>query len=144
MIVNLVLLKKDGKKKSFTLERTVTVLGRGGDCDLRIPIETVSKKHCQLSLDGQILKIRDLGSRNGTSLNDKEIKEEMVINAGDSIKIGPLKFILQIDGKPEKIELSNKMAPKTSQEDTFSDSLDKLDELGQDFGLDSSINANNA
>lgn len=102
MDVNLVLLKKNGSQKVIPMPSSVTVIGRQRNCDLRIPLMSVSKRHCQLSLSDGILKIRDLGSRNGISHNGKAVKEAEIA-AGDSIEIGPLKFIFQIDGKPEKI-----------------------------------------
>jgi pSer/pThr/pTyr-binding forkhead associated (FHA) protein len=102
MDVNLVLLKKNGLHKSFPLPSSVTVIGRRHNCDLRIPLTSVSKKHCQLNHDGGVLKIRDLDSRNGTHLNGKRI-DEAAIQPGDSIKIGPLTFVLQIDGQPQTV-----------------------------------------
>ncbi|MHC4185792.1 MAG: FHA domain-containing protein, partial [Planctomycetota bacterium] len=103
MDVNLVLFKKNGSRKSFTLPSSVTVIGRRSDCDLYAPLTSVSKRHCQLHCDQGILKIRDLGSRNGTYLNGKRINEA-VIQAGDHIKVGPLTFALQIDGQPENVD----------------------------------------
>lgn len=100
MDVNLVLLRKDGSQKSLPLQSNVTVIGRRHSCDLRIRLMSVSRRHCQLNRDGGVLQIRDLGSRNGTYLNGKRI-DEAVVQAGDSIEIGPLAFVLQIDGQLE-------------------------------------------
>jgi len=114
MDVNLVLFKKDGSQKTFSLSSDVTVIGRRGDCDLRIPVLTVSRRHCQLSLNNGVLKIRDLGSRNGTYLNGKPV-DEADLRAGDYIKIGPLTFELQIDGQPREVVPPQKLkseAPK--------------------------------
>ncbi len=102
MNVNLVLFKKDGSQKVISLHTSVTVMGRRHSCDLCIPLMSVSKRHCQVSHDNGVLKIRDLGSRNGTILNGKPV-EEAVIHAGDCVKIGPLGFLFQIDGQPEKV-----------------------------------------
>jgi len=102
MHVNLVLFKKDGTQKLFPLSSNITVIGRRHDCDLRIPLTLVSRRHCKLSKNNKIINIRDLGSRNGTFLNGKRIKEA-AINAGDYIGIGSLTFLLQVDGKPEKV-----------------------------------------
>jgi pSer/pThr/pTyr-binding forkhead associated (FHA) protein len=102
MDVNLVLLKKNSPHKLFPLPSTVTTIGRRHSCDLCIPLTSVSKKHCQLNHDDGVLKIRDLDSRNGTYLNGKRVNEA-VIQAGDSIKIGPLTFVLQINGQPQTI-----------------------------------------
>jgi pSer/pThr/pTyr-binding forkhead associated (FHA) protein len=101
MDVNLVLFKKDGSQQSFSLPSNITMLGRRHDCDLCIPLKEVSRRHCQLSQNNKSIKIRDLDSRLGTFLNGKRI-DETPINAGDYIKIGPLTFQIQIDGKPEK------------------------------------------
>ncbi len=102
MDVNLVLFKKDGSQKAFTVASDNTIIGRRHDCDLCIPLTVVSKKHCQLNLNKEAVKIRDLDSRNGTFLNGKRI-DETTVKAGDYIRIGPLTFLLQIDGEPEKI-----------------------------------------
>ena len=115
--VNLVLFKKSGSHKAFPLPSSVTVIGRRHDCDLRIPIMSVSRRHCQLNYNKGVLKIRDLGSRNGTRLNNKPI-DEAAIQAGDSVEIGPLTFVFQIDGQPQKSALSDFSAQNLSSQDT--------------------------
>ncbi len=130
MDVNLVLLKKNGSHKFFPLPSSVTVIGRRHSCDLCIPLMSVSRKHCQLNYDEGVLKIRDLGSRNGTYLNDKRINEA-VIQAGDSIKIGPLAFVLQIDGQPKDIAESSLAAQSSSRQDVATE--DTVDEQVDDF-----------
>ena len=136
MDVNLVLLKKNGSHKFFPLPSSVTVIGRRHNCDLCIPLASVSKKHCQLNSDNGVLKIRDLGSRNGTHLNDKRI-DEATINAGDSVKIGPLTFIIQINGQPETFTEYNSIHQDSPQDTEMDDEqldnfaeLDDLDDLG--------------
>jgi len=100
--VNLVLFKKDGSSKNFPLPSSITVIGRRHDCDLCIPLMVVSRRHCQLSQNNEAVRIRDLDSKGGTYLNGKRISEATV-QAGDYITIGPLTFLLQIDGEPAKI-----------------------------------------
>ncbi|HEC02010.1 MAG TPA: FHA domain-containing protein [Phycisphaerales bacterium] len=102
MDVNLVLFKNDGSQASFSLPDGVAVLGRSHDCELRIPLKVVSRKHCQLSPNQQSLKIQDLDSRGGTFVNGKRINAAS-LKAGDYIRIGPLTFLVQIDGKPNEI-----------------------------------------
>ena len=110
MDVNLVLFKKDGSQKAFSVPSDNTIIGRRHDCDLCIPLMIISKRHCELNQNKEAVKIRDLDSRNGTFLNGKRINETTV-KAGDYIRIGPLTFLLQIDGKPEKI-IPPKAKPK--------------------------------
>ncbi len=111
MDVNLVLFKKDGSQKAFSVASDTTIIGRRHDCDLCIPLMVVSKRHCQLNQNKEAVRIRDLGSRNGTFLNGKRINETTV-QPGDYIKIGPLTFLLQIDGEPEKIVPPKQAQPK--------------------------------
>jgi predicted component of type VI protein secretion system len=99
MQVVLVMFRGEGDRRSFSLPRDVTVMGRREDCDLRIPLGEVSRKHCRLIADGDTLKIEDLGSSNGTFVNGQRIQESPV-NPGDVIQIGPIMFVVQIDGTP--------------------------------------------
>jgi pSer/pThr/pTyr-binding forkhead associated (FHA) protein len=102
MDVNLILFKNNGSQKVISLPSNVTIIGRRQDCDLRIPLMPVSRRHCQLILNNESLKIRDLGSRNGTFLNGKRITDEIIAQAGDNITIGPLTFGIQINGQPKE------------------------------------------
>jgi pSer/pThr/pTyr-binding forkhead associated (FHA) protein len=103
MKVNLIFIKKDGTTDFFTLPSSVTLLGRREDCDFCIPLSCVSRRHCEINLDQGKVTVRDLKSRNGTLINGKLI-EETVMNAGDVLKIGPIKFVLQVDGVPADLE----------------------------------------
>ena len=111
MDVNLILFKKNGSQKVFPLPSSITVVGRRHDCDLRIPLMPVSRRHCQLSFNNETLNIRDLGSRNGTYLNGKRI-DEATAQPGDYIKIGPLTFALQINGQPKEVVPPEQAAEK--------------------------------
>ena len=114
MDVELVLFKKGGSQKSFSLPDSTTVIGRRGDCDLCIPLKTVSRRHCQFNQNKETIKIRDLGSRSGTFLNGKRI-DEAAVKAGDYIRIGPLIFGLQINGRPENIVPPKPVKPKPAK-----------------------------
>ncbi len=120
MEVNLLMARQNGAEKSFSLSSSVTVIGRRRDCDLRIPVATVSKRHCQLNQSDGTLTIRDLGSRNGTIVNGQAVKEEF-IQAGDRIEIGPVRFIVQVDGKPEKAGPDKPAKIEEELEDAFND-----------------------
>jgi len=114
MDVELVLFKKGGEQKSFSLPDSTTVIGRRHDCDLCIPLKTVSRRHCQLNQNKETISIRDLGSRSGTFLNGKRI-DEAAVKAGDYIRIGPLIFGLQINGRPENIAPPKPSKPKPAK-----------------------------
>ncbi len=102
MDVNLVLFKKNGTTKSFRLPSTVTVIGRRQESDLCVPLMVVSRRHCELNIEQNRLKVRDLGSRNGTYINGQRV-DQAEINAGDNIQIGPVTFGVQINSEPEEL-----------------------------------------
>lgn len=141
----LVLFGKNGRRKSISIKTGMTILGRRPDCQVRIPLSIISRKHCRISNKDDRLIIQDLGSANGTFVNDQQITESE-IKAGDQIKIGPMNFVIQVDGQPDNIsqpdddssdnELSGSHIPSGSK--PTGDSLSDLD-LSADAGLDDSF-----
>ena len=75
------------------------MVGRGDDCDLRIPDHSVSRRHAKIepSPDGYI--VTDLGSTNGTFVNDTQVTAdgEVPVANGDKLRVGPLEFTVRID-----------------------------------------------
>ncbi|HOD82353.1 MAG: FHA domain-containing protein FhaA [Planctomycetes bacterium ADurb.Bin126] len=102
MDVNLVMFKTNGQRKDFPVRSAVTVIGRGENCDLQIPLVSVSRRHCEISAAGDQIKAKDLASSNGTYVNNKRITE-VELKAGDRLVIGPVIFTVQVDGQPEEI-----------------------------------------
>ena len=104
MDVKLVMFKSNGQRKNFPLEGNTLVIGRGQDCGLRIPLLSVSRRHAQLSIQGEGLYVKDLGSSNGTYIDNQRIADDQAVEAGCRLAIGPVVFTLQIDGQPEQIK----------------------------------------
>jgi pSer/pThr/pTyr-binding forkhead associated (FHA) protein len=102
MNLTLYLFKAAGDPKVFNVRKGKTIIGRREDCDLRIPLSQVSRKHAMLLVQEGAVSIRDLGSVNGTFVNNERVSEQKLA-AGDHIVIGPVVFTVQIDGKPEKV-----------------------------------------
>jgi len=114
MDVKLVMFKSDGARKDFDVADGLTVVGRGEDCGLRVPLLSVSRRHCELTLAGDEFRVKDLGSSNGTYVNNKRITE-VVLNPGDRMVVGPVVFTVQIDGEPSDIQpakIKTKAEPK--------------------------------
>jgi pSer/pThr/pTyr-binding forkhead associated (FHA) protein len=140
MDVSLVLFKKNGSQKNFSLASNITVLGRRHDCDLCIPLGDVSRRHCQLDRNDETLQIRDLGSRNGTFLNGQQVNGESTVKAGDYLRIGPLTFQFQINGQPQKTTPPQDRPPKAEKKQparTADDDDDLLDlDIDEDVNVD--------
>lgn len=126
MNVNLVLVTKSGQQKVFPLTSGLVVIGRRRNCDLSIPLESVSRRHCQIDVSNGQVTIRDLGSKNGTYLNGKRI-DQALAKAGDRLQVGPIVFVLQVDGQPARIEPPRQ---GTARPAATEDGLEDLDASG--------------
>ncbi len=73
--------------KKFNLDRPSLIIGRSSKADIQIDQESVSRNHCKIINTGKTIMLRDLGSTNGTYIND-ELVDEYVLRDGDFIKIG--------------------------------------------------------
>src|SRR5580704_4789454 len=81
---------------TIRVPRGKLLIGRETDCHLRLDSKSVSAHHCVLLLDEYTLRIRDLGSTNGTFLNGNRIgKHEAILLHDDTVSIDQLTF--QID-----------------------------------------------
>ena len=99
MDILLIMFKEDGEGKEFPIESGKTIIGRQEECDLRIPLSEVSRRHAVMTVDDKVVTLRDLGSSNGTYINNERIAEQK-LSAGDHIVIGPVVFTVRIDGEP--------------------------------------------
>jgi len=102
MVATLVIVKRDGRHKEIPLRPGVSVIGRRPDCDIRVPLAVVSRKHCRIVHQDDGTVVQDLGSVNGTYVNSERVTEAPV-RAGDVLAVGPFAFIIRIDGQPQKI-----------------------------------------
>jgi pSer/pThr/pTyr-binding forkhead associated (FHA) protein len=137
MEVLLVMFRDGGDSRPFTVKKDVTLIGRREDCDLRIAVGDVSRKHCRLIVSAGQVEVEDLGSSNGTFVNGTKISRAPV-TAGDTIQIGPVAFVVQIDGEPPITEA--KPVKKQSKAAAVDDEID-IDELDilNDSGGDSNV-----
>ena len=100
--------KQDGKL--IPLNTKKFLIGREQDCHLRPGSESVSRHHCAITIDDFTVRIRDLGSSNGTSINGKRIIGVHEAKPGDALQVGNLDFEIVFNevatpgttGAPEK------------------------------------------
>jgi pSer/pThr/pTyr-binding forkhead associated (FHA) protein len=69
----------------------VTV-GRSADCDLQIPDTYISSRHARFANDNGDLTIEDLGSTNGTYVNQELIHGRLLLERGDIVQVGGVLF----------------------------------------------------
>jgi diguanylate cyclase (GGDEF)-like protein len=73
--------------RKYNVDRPSIVIGRSSKADIQIDQEAVSRNHCKLINTGKSIMLRDLGSTNGTYINDEQV-DEYVLRDGDLVKIG--------------------------------------------------------
>jgi len=115
------------KGREFIFEEpSWCVIGRGEDCTIRLPSDAehagVSRHHCLLEITPPEIRLRDLGSLNGTYLNgnkvgqrtaylppeeaERESARTLVLKDGDEVRIGHTIFRIAVVGSANVEEVS--------------------------------------
>ncbi len=96
--------------KEIAIAGNQFVIGRDEDCNLRPASPAISKKHCAVFYkDGEPF-VKDLGSTNGTFLNDEQVEGERPLVEGDKVRVGPLDFTVKLLGlKSDATPLPNSL-----------------------------------
>lgn len=97
-----------GEQFAFS-EKTLVLIGRSRDCDVRLPDATVSRRHCLIELEPYGVWVRDLESLNGTYLNGlrlgKKVREAELTEPGltsrrlfdgDELSVGEHAFVVNL------------------------------------------------
>ena len=82
-----------GSYPLIPVQRPVLLIGRHPECDFRIDLPKISRRHCCVALAYDRILVRDLGSHNGVRVNGRVVEEAM-LQAGDEVAIGPLIYRL--------------------------------------------------
>ena len=98
MNIQLIMPTGQGRERTFTLDKEVSIVGRDHKCHLRIPLGNVSREHCRIERDQGLVYLRDLGSTNGTYVNNTRVDEIVTLGAGDVIQIASVKFTVHFPG----------------------------------------------
>lgn len=91
----LLILTGKHKGKTLTLTSDVVIIGRDPQANIRVNSNEVSRKHCEIRVQGDRLIVKDLGSRNGTFINGDIIFSETELKPGQTLHVGTMVFELQ-------------------------------------------------
>jgi hypothetical protein len=87
----------DGSNRNYQLKQGGNVVGRGQDADFRLPDTGVSRRHLEITWDGQSAMLADLGSTNGTTVNNNPVQTWQLAD-GDVIRIGHSSLVFRSQG----------------------------------------------
>ncbi|MBN2171759.1 MAG: SpoIIE family protein phosphatase [Candidatus Krumholzibacteriota bacterium] len=87
------------RSQSLADARLCTI-GRSHSCDLILDDPAVSRRHARLFREGGEWWIEDLGSRNGTFVEDRRLATPRALKGGERIQIGPARLRLRPGGQP--------------------------------------------
>lgn len=100
MVVRFHVVAPAAKQRTFTV-RLPILLGRGDEAKFRIQHDLVSRRHCELfEREGEVY-VRDLGSTNGTFLNDEQVpvSTKTRVPPGGIVRVGGLAFSVDYESK---------------------------------------------
>ena len=87
----------DGSNRNYSLKQGGNVVGRGQDADFRLPDTGVSRRHLEITWDGQSATLADLGSTNGTTVNGTPVQTWQLAD-GDVVRIGHSSLVFRTQG----------------------------------------------
>jgi adenylate cyclase len=72
----------------------MTIGRAAGQCDFVVANGTVSRRHARLTLTGEALQVEDLGSTNGTAVNDTKLDagKPVALQAGAKLRLGDVEL----------------------------------------------------
>jgi LCP family protein required for cell wall assembly len=98
-------------ERRFDLVRFPVHVGRGPESDLQLDDAFVSAEHAEIGLSGDRLWVRDLGSTNGTRLNDRSLQPRtpVPLQDGDQLRLGASTLLYRANGR-------SAVAPRESEQ----------------------------
>jgi predicted component of type VI protein secretion system len=79
--------------KVYAMVGTIAV-GRSSESDICIPIDEISRHHAKLQSAAEGVVVEDLGSANGTYVNDQRVHTGTLLRPGDEVRFDTVRFLL--------------------------------------------------
>jgi uncharacterized protein YkwD len=98
-MIKVVVKAPDGTRELAFTDPTV-LIGRSGDCGIKLTDLKSSRKHAKLEKVGNEWRVSDLDTPNGTKLNGRDVND-VPLNAGDEVRVGETSImIVELDTPP--------------------------------------------
>lgn len=105
MIKLLVTNRSSGETRQYQFSQNTITFGRQADCDVSLETSGASRKHAVILVTKNLVELEDLGSGNGTTLNQNRLppKERWPLKTGDKIRIEDIEIDVQIESATDKV-----------------------------------------
>ena len=127
----LVVVGGDAKAKEVDL-KLPTVIGRGRDVSLTLPHPLVSRRHTELFEKDGYLFVKDLGSLNGTYVNNRRIDSEHRLAPNQLLTLGNVTFRAVYDTFENEASTENNDIGSKAENDTKNTDLEKEETVNFD------------
>jgi len=116
--------------QTFEIPRGRFIIGREPDSQLSLDSSFVSRHHCVLLMDDYTVRIRDLGSKNGTYVNrDLAPTGERILAHGDTVRVGDMVIRIELESGTASASLETQnVGPETIDHPGHSPEKPKVDQ----------------
>jgi len=94
--------------KSLPGNKMRLILGRGTTADVVLTDDGASRAHAAIAWNGQSWSIEDLGSRNGTKVNEDVLRGNRALRDGDRIRIGKTELVFELQTTPGTVSVTKR------------------------------------
>ena len=116
MPVHLILFQ-GGHRLGLDLKDGVYRVGRDEPADIVVPDKTISSVHAEIQVMGVSVLLRDLGSTNGTFVNDERIRAARELKPSDRIRLGGVQVTIEYPAeKKERLPQTAPIVPAIKQQ----------------------------
>jgi len=124
------LIIDQGKQKGrvIPIAQACFMIGRDRDCQLRPAADSVSRRHCILTVRDSSLYVADCRSSNGTFVNDRRLEDERELHPSDCLKVGPMTFVVGVATSIAPGEVAARRAGNNMDEETVAQMLLAMDD----------------
>lgn len=109
-------------RREVNLKSLPLTIGRGKDVSLTLSHQLVSRKHCRIFSENDLLHVEDLSSLNGTYVNNKQIEGIQTLEPGQLLTLGNVTFRAVYETPAETVGLKQQ-----NEEDTNGNGFEELD-----------------
>jgi DNA-binding winged helix-turn-helix (wHTH) protein len=74
--------------RSYKLHSGKNVIGRDADCEIFLPFPSISRFHAKITVSGNHASIEDMGSTNGTFIDDQRLDGRVELSRSLTIRLG--------------------------------------------------------